>query len=117
MRFKLDENLDVRAAGILVSSGHDVLTVNEQELQGASDFHIADICRKENRCLITLDKHFSNPFSYPPNRFRGIIVLRPKKAEFPIVLKLMQEVAIQLNQFEVDHCLWIVEPGRIRIHR
>jgi predicted nuclease of predicted toxin-antitoxin system len=59
MRFKLDENLDRRAAKILQERGHDVKTVPEQALGGAEDPRIADVCRLERRCLITLDLDFS----------------------------------------------------------
>jgi predicted nuclease of predicted toxin-antitoxin system len=37
MKFKLDENVDPRAKEILGQEGHEVLTVQEQGLSGASD--------------------------------------------------------------------------------
>ena len=37
MRFKLDENVPVEAGELLRQSGHDVLTVVEEELGGETD--------------------------------------------------------------------------------
>jgi predicted nuclease of predicted toxin-antitoxin system len=117
MRFKLDENLDFQAVGILAVAGHDVLTANEQGLQSASDAKIASVCKHEKRCLITLDKHFANPVAYPPEKYFGIIVIRPHRAIRPIVLDLVREVVQALRSKNIDRSLWVVEPGRIRIHK
>jgi predicted nuclease of predicted toxin-antitoxin system len=37
MRFKIDENLPIEIAEILINSGHDAKTVNAERLQGAKD--------------------------------------------------------------------------------
>jgi hypothetical protein len=37
MRFKLDENLGSRTAGLIAECGHDVETVAQVNLSGASD--------------------------------------------------------------------------------
>jgi len=53
---KLDENIGRRGLEILASAGHDVTTVRDQRLQGASDETLFDICADEGRVLITLDR-------------------------------------------------------------
>lgn len=76
MQFKIDENLPVEIAELLVIAGHDAKTVNDQRLEGALDSELANVCCVENRTLITLDTDFSDITAYPPENFPGIIVLR-----------------------------------------
>ena len=61
MRFKLDENLGRQTIYLFLEAGHDIATVAEQELQGATDNDLIDVCRDEARVLVTLDLDFSNP--------------------------------------------------------
>jgi predicted nuclease of predicted toxin-antitoxin system len=51
MEFKIDENLPVEIAELLVSAGHDAKTVNNQKLQGVKDPVLIDLCSKEQRCM------------------------------------------------------------------
>ena len=37
MQFKIDENLPIEIAELLNDAGHDAITVNNQQLQGARD--------------------------------------------------------------------------------
>jgi predicted nuclease of predicted toxin-antitoxin system len=66
MKIKFDQNMDPRGAAILKQTGHDVLTVKEQNLTGAEDEEIAEVCQRESRCLVTLDLDFANTILYPP---------------------------------------------------
>jgi len=59
MRFKIDENLPIEIAEILINSGHDAKTVNAERLQGAKDPVLIGVCKSENRVLVTLDTDFS----------------------------------------------------------
>ncbi|MCL4545806.1 MAG: DUF5615 family PIN-like protein [Chloroflexi bacterium] len=99
MNVKLDENLGVRTSQVFLDAGHDVQTVRDEQLQGRPDEVIYDVCRLERRCLVTLDLDFSNVLRFPPGPTAGIAVLRPSGE---ITLSLL---------------VWIVEPGRIRIHQ
>lgn len=61
MKIKLDENLGAAGADVLIAAGFDVATVVQQRLTSAPDHDIARICTSEGRCLVTLDKDFSDP--------------------------------------------------------
>jgi len=54
----------------------DVATVPDQLLQAAPDVRLADVCRSEDRCLVTLDLGFADSVHFVPTRFAGIVVLR-----------------------------------------
>ncbi|MFQ5507305.1 MAG: DUF5615 family PIN-like protein [Planctomycetota bacterium] len=75
MEFKIDENLPEQAAAVLSLAGHDATTVKEQELAGASDRHLASLCRHEKRAFVTLDLDFADIRVFPPTEYPGLIVL------------------------------------------
>lgn len=77
MRIKLDENLGRRVAAIFRATGHDAATVREQGVQGIDDHALYELCRNEERCLVTVDLDFSNVLRFPPEQTAGSVVLRP----------------------------------------
>lgn len=116
MRLKLDENIDARLAFVLRRAGHDAPTVREQGLHGTKDFDLSEHCISEERVLISLDLDFSNILRYPPERTPGIVVLRGPDDLFPTVRILIHTLIEALTVENPSGHLWIVEPGRIRIH-
>ena len=68
MRFKLDENFGTRTQHIFRGAGHDVQTVREEALRGASDWHLYEVCCAEQRCLVTLDLDFADVTRFPPEK-------------------------------------------------
>lgn len=125
MRFKIDENLGVWAAQLLLDAGHDACTVPDQNLQGHPDTTIIQVCRDEYRCLITLDVEFANPLLFPPAQYRGIVLLRVHpRAERQSLVAAVHTLADAVRQEQsaatpdpIDGKLWIVEPGRVRVYQ
>jgi predicted nuclease of predicted toxin-antitoxin system len=66
LKFKLDENLDVRLAHLMIEHGFDADTVLGESISGISDEGIFDACKKTGRILVTLDLDFANPLRFPP---------------------------------------------------
>jgi hypothetical protein len=60
VKVKLDENIGTAGAELLTTAGFDVATVAQQQLTSAQDENIASVCAAEDRCLVTLDKDFSD---------------------------------------------------------
>lgn len=116
MRFKLDENADPRWRVPLEESGHQVSTVAEESLQGSEDPVIARTCKEQDLCLITVDLGFAQILEYPPNKYPGIIVLRHPNPTLGGMSGLVRQIAAALTTQSPCGRLWIVEPGRIRIH-
>ncbi len=116
MRFKLDENADPRWRTPLEEAGHRVSTVAQEHLEGAKDPVIAQTCKDLGLCHITIDLGFAQILAYPPNQHPGIIVLRHPAPSLAGMKQLISQVATALKSQSPQGRLWIVEPGRIRIH-
>jgi predicted nuclease of predicted toxin-antitoxin system len=65
VKFKIDENLPVEAAGTLRDAGFDAETIRDEDLSGADDEIVASMVRSEGRILLTLDLDFANIQAYP----------------------------------------------------
>jgi len=116
MKLKLDENIAPRAKEILAQAGHDVLTVPEEGLGGFSDPLVGAAANREGRCLLTLDMDFANVLVYPPESYVGLVVLRHPHPTMKGLLNLVRQFTLSLRSYDPRGRLWIVEPGRLRIH-
>jgi hypothetical protein len=118
VKIKLDENLGERGAALFRAAGHDVATVPQQRLSGAADHDLIDVCRREGRCLVTLDLDFSNPLVFKPWEYAGIAVLRPPPRSMEPELWDACEVLVRgLRVASIAGRLWIIHGGRIREYR
>jgi len=118
VKLKLDENLGRRGTEVLQAEGHDVSTVAEQHLQATEDRDLIEHCRRERRCLVTLDLDFANPLVFLPSRFDEIAVLR--LADRPLETDLDRSVrplAVALRGDSIEGRLWIIEAGRVRVYQ
>jgi predicted nuclease of predicted toxin-antitoxin system len=115
MRFKVDENLPIEVAEALQQAGHDAVTVPEQHLGGSADAQLAALCRREGRVLVTLDMDFADIRNYPPAEFPGLIVLRLRQQDKPLVLGVLTRLVQVIRREPLEGHLWIVEESRVRI--
>ena len=118
MKFKLDENIGNRGAELLRLAGHDVATVRDQQLVGTTDENLFEVCATENRALVTLDHDFGHVLRFPPERSSGIVILElTPRADADTVLARVRDLVALLKDRELGAELWIIEPGRVRIHQ
>jgi len=115
MKFKVDENLPLEIAELLQSAGHDVTTVHGQKLTGEADPRIIEVCRQEDRALVTLDLDFSNIRVYPPKQFSGIVVLRVRQQDKPYLINVFRAALPLIEQQPLRRHLWIIEEHRVRV--
>ncbi len=115
MKVKLDENLGTFGAEFLTAAGVDVATVAEQRLTSSPDADLVRVCTAEGRCLVTLDKDFSDPLRYPPNEYAGLIVVRlPGRFQLPLLERALALVVEAARHGDVKGRLWIAEIDRVR---
>jgi predicted nuclease of predicted toxin-antitoxin system len=115
MKLKLDENLGRRMATLLRSAGHDVATVPGQDLSSTPDTQLIEICRREGRCLVTLDRGFGNRLRFKPSDYSGIAVIRLPKQPNPGDLREAIEIFMAgLEQADIVGKLWIIQRGVIQ---
>ncbi len=115
MRFKTDENLPREVSEYLVQSGYDTLRVDEQGLAGVADPGVAAVCHVEGRAIVTLDTDFMDVRRFPPERYAGIVVLRPHRQSIPRILALTRRFVGLLGAEPLLGKLWIADEGRVRI--
>jgi predicted nuclease of predicted toxin-antitoxin system len=76
IRLLADENIPPAVVEFFRERGFDVKDVNEGGFAGASDDEIMLLACREERVLLTFDKHFANILTYPPGSHYGIIRIR-----------------------------------------
>jgi predicted nuclease of predicted toxin-antitoxin system len=117
VRLKLDENLPHELAAALRGEGHDVHTVDEEQLAGESDPVIVAAATDEGRLLLTLDRGIGDLRRYPPGSHAGILVLRPVAQDPDSILALIQRLVRTHPLDELRSCVVVVEPSKVRIRR
>ena len=115
MKLKLDENVDLRVVTFLRLAGHDVETVPNQGLTSAPDVELINVCRQEERCLVTADRGFGNRMRFNPSEYAGIVVIRlTSRANFTEWREAIETLILGLEQAEVFGKLWIIRQGTIQ---
>jgi predicted nuclease of predicted toxin-antitoxin system len=118
VKFKLDENLGTRTQQLFRAAGHETATVGSQRLCGTPDTHLYEVCRLEGRCLVTLDTDFADIRRFPPQDAAGVVVLRlPRNPTLPVIESLVSTFLGAIDERPLAGRLWLVEPGRIRVHQ
>jgi predicted nuclease of predicted toxin-antitoxin system len=117
VRIKVDENVGSSGVAMLKQGGHDVMTVREQGLAGSADERVFQACVSEARTLITMDRDFGQVRRFPPKQAAGIVIL---ELGGPTSLRLLHARIGDFRSLattrDVSGELWIVEPGRVRVH-
>lgn len=93
-RFLLDENVSNNLKKNLVLKGHDVITVQDLNKNGAKNSEVIELARIEKRILITYDKDFVF-FKYKIDNYLIIIDVHPLIDEN--VLPIFQDFLKSLN--------------------
>jgi predicted nuclease of predicted toxin-antitoxin system len=116
VKIKVDENIGSAGVGLLRDRGHDVLTVRDQGLAGATDNEIFRVCVNEGRTLVTLDRDFGQATRFPPEQSAGIVVLElGGRASLRLLHDRLRDFLAVATERPVHGELWIVEPGRVRV--
>ena len=79
MKIKLDQNLSQLLRDDLTALKHDVDTVLDQGLSGATDPEVLEAATSHDRILFTLDNDFLDLKRYPLDSHSGVVVFRPSR--------------------------------------
>jgi predicted nuclease of predicted toxin-antitoxin system len=116
VKIKVDENIGRSGVELLREGGHDVMTVTDQELSGAAEERIFQVCRSERRTLVTLDRDFGHVPRFPLKQTAGIVVLElGGPASLPLLRERIRASIVLAKTRSIEGELWIVEPGRVRV--
>lgn len=115
MRFKLDENLPTEIKSDLTAAGHDMETVVEEGLAGASDSALVGEIQKERRILLTMDKGIADIRAYPPEHLAGIVLFRPATQGRGATLSFMRRHLPALLMSDLAGRLVVVSESGVRI--
>jgi hypothetical protein len=64
-----------------------------------------------------MDGDFANVLAYPPEQTAGIVVVKfSGRASRALILTLIRAFLDVLSWQQIGSRLWIVEPGRLRVH-
>lgn len=115
MRFKADENIPNDVVECLRAAGHDASSVPEQAMSGTTDDQVAEVCRDEQRVIVTLDLDFSDIRRFAPVDYPGIIILRPAVQTVPHLVRIVTNLLPLISTEPLAGKLWIVDENRVRI--
>jgi predicted nuclease of predicted toxin-antitoxin system len=117
VRVKLDENIPRSARQVLIAAGHDVDTVDDEALGGASDPQVVAAAAADKRLLITLDRGLGDIRAYPPGSHAGILVLRPSDQSARTVAAALAEVVAGHDLTTLAGTVTVAQRGLLRIRR
>lgn len=113
MRILANENFPADAVSALRGHGHDVAWIRTDS-PGISDMEVLDRAQRENRILLTFDKHFGElAFRLELPSLSGIILFRIS-ASSPEFIAKTALAAIESRADWRDHFA-VVEDARIRM--
>ena len=115
MRLKLDENLPLQLRRLFRDSGHDAVTILDEDMGGAADAGVSSVCLLEERVLVTQDVGFADIRRYPPGEYPGIVVFRLNSQTRDRLLLVGAMLLELLALSSPKGQLWIVEDSRVRI--
>ncbi len=117
MKVKLDENIPRSARQVLIAAGHDVDTVVDEDLAGATDPRVVAAAAAVGRLLITLDRGLGDIRAYPPGSHAGILVLRPSDQSVQTVAAALAEVVAGHDLTTLTGTVTVAQRGLLRIRR
>jgi Domain of unknown function (DUF5615) len=117
MKIKLDQNLSQHLSEVLADFGHDVDTVFDEGLSGATDANVLAAATSQDRLLFTLDTDFLDLKIYPPGSHSGVVVFRPPRQGALALLRFVKSFVRSTDLRRLRRSTTVVERRRIRVFR
>jgi len=117
VRVKLDENVTVATVRLFAAAGHEAATVTDEELSGAPDEELLDVCRREGRLLVTFDLGFGDIRAHPPGTHPGVVLVRLADQQPTVVVGVLRRFLDDHDLDQLVGALAVVTHDRVRIRR
>lgn len=112
-----DENIPPGVVGFLRDRGFDVKEVSGAGTAGASDDQVMDLAYREQRVLLTFDKHFANILVYPPSSHHGIIRIRIHPPLIEDIIHAFDQLLKEFDLNTIGGSLIVLEREGFRLRR
>ena len=117
MKIKLDENIPIALAHLLVDLGHDVETVVSEKLVGCDDLKVWKSAQEEGRFLITQDLDFSDIRVFKPGQHSGIMLVRLRSPGRLALTGRIKELFEIEDSESWNKCFVVATDRKLRIRR
>lgn len=117
MKMKLDENLSRYLKSGLEQYGHDAWIARDEGLLGKSDVEVGAAAEREGRMVFTLDLDFGDLRKFAPGTHPGVVVFKPVSMGPQEVRRFMLSFVRDTDLSELEGCVVIVDPARVRVRR
>jgi len=115
MRIIANENIFEPIIEWLRANGHEVISIREVGLSGASDDEIYEKAVKQKLVILTMDKDFSRMLRFPPERCGGIIVAKIYRLSVNETTKFFSRYFKELDEEKIAGKLVIITQDGIRV--
>lgn len=117
MKIKLDENPPLRLTEFLTRLNHDVHTVAEENLSGASDRDVWEAAQRDERFLMTQDMDFSDLRRFAPGTHHGILLVRLRSPDRESLIRRIREVFQHEEVSRWIGCFVVATDRKVRVVR
>lgn len=117
MKIKLDENLPVQIGPELQAFGHEVHTLEMENLSGCADNELWQAAQHEGRLLITQDLDFSDIRAFAPGKHHGLLLIRLRLPSRSALIARLVDVFRSEDVSSWRSCFVVVTDRKIRVRR
>jgi predicted nuclease of predicted toxin-antitoxin system len=115
LKIKIDENLPVDLAAVLLELGHEPDTVHDEGMEGRPDDEVWAAAQREGRFFITQDLRWSDSREYVLGSHYGILLLRLADPDRRTVFAKVQEIF--KAEGDLSRCYVVATENKVRLKR
>jgi predicted nuclease of predicted toxin-antitoxin system len=117
VKVKIDENLPAEIGYTLSDFGHDVDTVLNEHLGGASDDQVWQATQATGRILVTQDLDFSDVRKFSPGSHSSLILVRLRDPDRRALIHRLTEVFRTEDVSGWNRCFVVISDRKVRVRR
>jgi predicted nuclease of predicted toxin-antitoxin system len=101
----------------LRQKGFSVKDAREVGTPGITDSRIIELARRDERILVTFDRHFANLLLYPLNSHYGIIRIRVHPPLLSDIIQSLENFLLKFDLATIKGILIVLERKGYRVRR